>query len=175
MREAVTRYVLLLTVPAILADLLLHRFVEGWPAAVLPPPLSAVWSGYIGISRVVLALWILYWLILSIYYSAIDRRDRRRHRISLNEDGEYVLTAFQKRMLEEKGVFNIGLRMNSDHPGIVEIRDDGRVITFAAGGDDATDIDRQIRDYFRKHLDREVAVASGGGRHARWERRITLN
>jgi|GEM_PF-5706949 len=169
MRESVTKYILLLTVPAILADLLLHRFIEGWPAA-LPGPLPAIWSGYIAVSRVVLALWILYWLILLIYYSAVDHLGRKRHRITLNEDGEYVLTDYQKRMLEEKGTFELGLRFNSANRGIVEIRDDGRIITFAASTDDAETIDREIRDYFGKHLDREVTVAP----HSRWQRSITL-
>lgn len=175
MREAVTRYILLLTVPAILADLLLRRFMEGWPAAALPAPLPAIWSGYITVSRVVLALWILYWLILLIYYSAVDYRDGKRHGITLNEDGEYVLTGYQKRMLEDKGTFELSLRFNSPDRGIAEIRDDGRIITFAASTDDAETIDREIRDYFGKHLGREATVAPGGGRHSRWSRTITLH
>lgn len=175
MRESVIRCLLLLTVPALLLDLLLRLLVAGWPAAVLPAPLVTVWSGYLLLSRAALVIGAFFWLALALWYGGVDFRDGTRHRIRVNEDGEYVLSDYQKRRLRESGTFEIGLRFNSDRRGISEIREDGRIITFETSSSDDDTVRREITDWFRKHCGGTVTVAPGRNeKNRRWYRTITL-
>lgn len=65
---------------------------------------------------------------------------------------------------------------NSRETGIFSIKEDSPIINFHVKANDAVPTEKELQDYFKKFLDKDITVMpSQSENHSRWYRTINLN
>jgi len=137
---------------------------------------SKSWDFLIYTCYTVWAVFILIVIISFIYASIKEKAYNKKHKATLNDELEYILTDHQKQLLLEKEIIEVSLMFNSRETGIFSIKEDSPIIDFHVKANDPVPTENELKDYFKKFLHKNITITPGQSEnHSRWYRAIHLN
>ncbi len=137
---------------------------------------SELWIFLIYTCYTIWAAFILIVIVSLVYDSIKEKVYDKKHKAILNDELEYVLTEHQKQILFEKEIIEVSLMFNSRETGIFSIEGDSPIINFHVKANNAVPAEKELQDYFKKFLDKNITVMPGQPEnHSRWYRTIHLN
>lgn len=175
-KEKLLHLFLVLITSLLTIDLAIHFFYPDFLINNSGAGFSKVWTFLIYSCYIVWATFIFIVIVTFIYATIKEKAHNKKHIATLNDQLEYVLTDHQKQLLLEKDIFELSLAFNSQETGILSIKEDSPAIYFNVKANEELSIEKELKDYFSKFLNKNITVKPGRSEKNRhWYRTIYLN
>ena len=175
-KEKFLHIFLLLITSFLSIDLAMHFFHPSFLVDNFGITFSEVWGIFIYACYTAWLAFILIVIIMFIYATIKEKADNKKYIATLNDQLEYVLTDYQRQVLIDRDIFEISLAFNSRETGIASTHEDSQSINFNVKANEELSIEKELKDYFRKFLSRNITVKPGQSEKNRhWYRTIYID